>query len=364
MKHLVRLIPALALLLALAAPLAVNAQGDEPPAIPTGYADVAEEYTAQESTAQTLGSAAIDLFLAQEFEALYGQFSDNMAAAVTADALEQGYAQITATAPIGEPVSARVMSVGGMAVYMADYTWGDSLLTLTTAFNDSGEIDGLNLAPNAPLPDDPAQDYVSDATFQFPMDGLWYTAWGGPDRIHNYHVDAASQRHAYDFIVWQNGSTFSGDGTANEDYYAYGQPVYAPADGTVVKVVDGLSESAPQIETDAENPAGNHVVIQVGEAEYLYLAHMQPGSILVAEGDTVEAGQQIGLVGNSGNTSEPHLHIHLQDQIEMFVTDDSGTITALTDTIGLPFEFSNVLVNGELAETSEPLGGQFIQNAE
>ncbi len=365
MKHLARLIPALALLCALGAPLAaVNAQGDEPPAIPTDYADVADDYAALENTAQTLGSAAIDLFLAQDFETLYEQFGEQLAAVVTADALEQGYTQLTAMSPIGEQSSARIMPLGGALVYMADYAWNDAGLTFSLAFNASDEIDGLNIAPSPALPDDPAQDYVSDTTFQLPLDGLWYTAWGGGDRIHNYHVDAAPQRHAYDFVVWQDGSSFSGDGVANEDYYAYGQPVYAPAAGTVVKVADGLPESAPQIETDTEHPAGNHVVIQTAEAEYLYLAHMQPGSIVVAEGDTVEAGDLIGLVGNSGNTSEPHLHIHLQDQLEMLTTDENGTITGLTDAIGLPLTFSNVLENGELVEQSEPLGGTFVQSAE
>ena len=165
MKHLARWTLAAALLCALGAPLAaVNAQGDEPPMIPTDYADVADDYAALENTAQTLGSAAIDLFLAQDFETLYGQFGEQLTAVVTADALEQGYTQLTAMAPIGEQTSARIMPLGGALVYMADYAWNDAGLT----FNDDGEIDGLNLAPSPALPDDPAQDYVSDTAFQLP----------------------------------------------------------------------------------------------------------------------------------------------------------------------------------------------------
>lgn len=64
----------------------------------------------------------------------------------------------------------------------------------------------------------------------------------------------------------------------NEDYYAYGQPVLAPADGTVITVVDGLPDNQPQIETNEQHLAGNHVVIQTGESEFVFLAHLQPGS--------------------------------------------------------------------------------------
>jgi murein DD-endopeptidase MepM/ murein hydrolase activator NlpD len=131
----------------------------------------------------------------------------------------------------------------------------------------------------------------------------------------------------------------------------------------VISVVDGLDEVQPQVEMDPEHPAGNHVVIQVAENEYLFIAHMQPGSIQVKAGDHVTAGQVIGLTGNSGNTSEPHIHIHLQDTPELVVTDDSGQITGLSDAQGLPLTFSNYLANGEPAELGEPLGGQFVQIA-
>ncbi|PJF40735.1 MAG: hypothetical protein CUN55_12405, partial [Phototrophicales bacterium] len=144
----------------------------------------------------------------------------------------------------------------------------------------------------------------------------------------------------------------------------YGQPVLSPTDGEVVAVVDGLPESQPKIETDAENPVGNHVVIKVDENEYLYIAHMQPNSILVSLGDTVTVGQQIGLCGNSGNTSEPHIHIHLQTTLEIFTYDDHGNINGFAkDARGLPLRFHNYLANGELVEIGMPIGGQFIQNA-
>ena len=198
-------------------------------------------------------------------------------------------------------------------------------------------------------------------SFRLPFAGLWFVGWGGPDFLHNYHVGAPPQRHAYDFLVWKDGSTFSGDGTSNEDYYAYGQPVFAPANGTVVRAVDGLPDVKPQVETDGAHPAGNHVVIEVAEGAYLYIAHLQRGSLLVAEGDRVAAGQEIGRVGNSGNTTEPHIHIHLQDMPDMFAVDENGVITSFTDAIGLPLAFSDIEVNGKPFAEGIPLGGQFVQ---
>jgi murein DD-endopeptidase MepM/ murein hydrolase activator NlpD len=300
--------------------------------------------------------------LTGEFETLYDRLTPDLQAAVTQEQIESTLVQLTAESPVGERVDYRVVSSGESRVYIAQHAWGESSLTFIGAFNADDLIEGLNIQPEQPLPDDPAADYANAATFRLPFDGLWYTFWGGPDVLHNYHVNAAPQRHAYDFLIWKDGSTFSGDGTQKTDYYAYGQPVLAPVDGTVFAVVDGLPEVQPQVETDSENPAGNHVVIQVAEGEYLFLAHMQPGSILVSEGDTVQAGQPIGLTGNSGNTSEPHIHIHMQDTPELFATDENGQITGLGDAIGLPLVFSVLVIDGEPVDAGAPLGGQFVRN--
>src|SRR5690606_7128195 len=89
------------------------------------------------------------------------------------------------------------------------------------------------------------------------------------------------------------------------------QPVLAPANGTVAHATGDLPDQAIG-DTDRANPAGNHVAIDLGNDEYVFLAHLRRGSVAVKEGDTVAEGQVLGRCGNSGNTSEPHLHIHLQ----------------------------------------------------
>ncbi len=93
-------------------------------------------------------------------------------------------------------------------------------------------------------------------------------------------------------------------------YNIYGVPVHAPCAGQVIVALDGLPDmQVPQ--TDRKHMAGNHALLRCKDADVL-LGHFKPGSLKVALGDQVTVGQAVGAVGNSGNTSEPHLHIHAQ----------------------------------------------------
>jgi hypothetical protein len=93
-------------------------------------------------------------------------------------------------------------------------------------------------------------------------------------------------------------------------YFIFNDSVFSPDEGIVLRAIDGIPDLVPP-ESDSDAKAGNHVVIQpAGTGLYILLAHMKRGSIRVRKGDRVHAGQILGLVGNSGNTTEPHLHIH------------------------------------------------------
>lgn len=121
---------------------------------------------------------------------------------------------------------------------------------------------------------------------------------------------------AIDWIRLANGLMFTGTGENNRDYPTYGAPLYAVADGTVVLVVDNRKDIPP----GAQNPSlvlpgdygGNEVLLKIGPSRYACYAHMQPGSVRVQPGQRVRVGQQIGLLGNSGNTTAPHLHFGIQ----------------------------------------------------
>jgi hypothetical protein len=153
---------------------------------------------------------------------------------------------------------------------------------------------------------------VSPVQFRLPMDGPILVGWGGATPAVNYHVVAADQRWAYDLLVVKDGRSFGGEGEELTDYYCYGQPVLAPADGKVVAVLDGITDQ-PIGQLGGMPAGGNQIAIEVAPRQYLFLCHLGRGTILVKEGDKVKQGQPLAKIGNSGNTSEPHLHIHLQD---------------------------------------------------
>jgi murein DD-endopeptidase MepM/ murein hydrolase activator NlpD len=125
--------------------------------------------------------------------------------------------------------------------------------------------------------------------------------------------------------------THRGEGASNSDYYAYGEEVLAVADGIVVTVIDGVPENEP----GAGNPyimPGNAVVVQHDGGVFSVYAHLQPGSIRAKVGGLVRRGTTLGLCGNSGSSSEPHLHFHLQDGPRI---EDSWGVTPVFDSVSV-----------------------------
>jgi hypothetical protein len=150
------------------------------------------------------------------------------------------------------------------------------------------------------------------ATVRLPANVPLKVAWGGDTKDVNQHVVVPDQRWAYDFVV---EPYFTGSSNLN-DYGCYGVEVVAPASGLITTAHDGEPDEVPgQSSNNMTAPTGNHVVIQLDETgTYLLIAHMMQGSVTVTTGQHVIEGQVIGKCGNSGNTSEPHIHIHHQRQ--------------------------------------------------
>jgi hypothetical protein len=127
-----------------------------------------------------------------------------------------------------------------------------------------------------------------------------------------------AQRFAIDWVrLGEDGRTFTGDRLDNKNYRAYGNEALAVADGTVVGFKDGIPENIPPgraVPITLETVGGNHVILDIGGGHFAFYAHLQPAKIRVKMGDQVKRGQVIGLVGNSGNSTEPHLHFHICDR--------------------------------------------------
>lgn len=220
-------------------------------------------------------------------------------------------------------------------------------VTVHWGWRDDGRIVHLEARPTPRPAATGHEDYRTKTRLELPFEGEWYVFWGGREPWQNYHVRAPDQRFAYDFVVLRDGSSHTGNGAENADYHCFGRPVLAPAPGRVVTVVDSVEDNVPgQMNRDV--PPGNHVVIDHGDGEYSLLAHFRRGSIEVEEGGRVERGQMLGACGNSGNSSEPHVHYHLQ------------TGAAFGQGSGLPAQFRSYRADGKRVERGEPVRGQVV----
>jgi murein DD-endopeptidase MepM/ murein hydrolase activator NlpD len=125
--------------------------------------------------------------------------------------------------------------------------------------------------------------------------------------------------------------------------------VLAPAAGRVVSAVGDVADNPRPGQKIAGAPApGNHVVIDHGKGEHSLVAHFRQGSLAVREGQKVKAGQLLGLCGNSGNSSQPHVHYHLQ------------TGKRFGEGLGLPAFFNGYEADGEPVARGEPQRGQVV----
>ncbi|MCW2955902.1 MAG: peptidase family protein [Thermoleophilia bacterium] len=154
---------------------------------------------------------------------------------------------------------------------------------------------------------------------RFPLRGDWFVgnAWHDPKR--NHHWPIQEQSYAVDLVAFtpqtdptKYRSTHTGDGTRVEQYVAWNRPVQSMAQGRVVEAVDGIDDMVPGTKDEA-NILGNHVIVAHPDGTHGLYAHLRKGSVGVGVGDAVTATTLLGRVGNSGHSTEPHLHLQLQD---------------------------------------------------
>ena len=188
----------------------------------------------------------------------------------------------------------------------------------------------------------------------------------GPDAAHRRAVlldngkAYIAQRYAIDWVKYRviNGEavTWSGPEDKNTSYFCYDAPIYSVAAGKVAEAVDGIPENIPHsgkvaIDVNFGNAAGNHVVVDIGYGLYALYAHMRPGSLAVKAGDIVKAGQLLGRVGNSGNSTEPHLHMHIDNEPSFLAGQ------------GVPYEFDHFEASNTAGVTNGPHDQMMIKGA-
>lgn len=254
-----------------------------------------------------------------------------------------------AAGPQTRVVDEVALTLNGLTTYsrLAVHERGGVMLT-TVAWTADGVVTAAGVRPSALPVADTAPALAVRPPFAGPRNGAWLTVWGGTNAARNYHVVSPSQARAYDFLVVKDGRSYAGPADQLASYHCWGQSVLAAADGVVTEAVGDLPDQAIGA-SDPANAAGNHVVIAHAPDRHSLVAHLQRGSVTVKPGERVRAGAVLGRCGNSGNTSEPHVHFHLQ----------TGATFANPGT-AISASFTGLTINGRSAVAGEPLRGQTI----
>lgn len=302
--------------------------------------------------AQELGRTYTDMFYKSDLDKLWEKFSPEMTAALASiDGLKAFRANVEVQ--LGEEaalINEKVVSKGKFQTYIrqARFKKFDGPIEVVWALEAEGVVAGFSITPARKEFDSPHLQYQTKTRLRLPFDGKWHVFWGGRTLDENYHAFTNDQRFAYDLLIMKDGKSHAGEGTKSEEYYCFGKPILAPADGIVAGVVDGIADNVPG-EMNPQQPVGNHVVIDHGNGEFSFLAHLQNGSVKVTQGQKVATGDVLAMCGNSGNSSEPHLHYHLQ------------TTAVYSQGDGLPAQFCDYVADGANIERGEPVKGQSIE---
>ena len=299
------------------------------------------------------GRELSQLFLAGRIEVLWPRMTAPMQAELkNPEALMAFRKQIKSQLGTEDEVlSEKAETVAGARLYLRSARWSKVpvAVTMQWALDAEGKVAGFYIRPAQAAEPAPSAflDYRTRANLRLPFEGEWFVVWGGRTLEQNYHAVSRAQRFAHDFVKVASGNTHRGNSRALDDYYCWNEKILAPAEGRVVAAVDGLPDQAIGT-TNTAQPDGNHVILDLGNDEYALLAHLRQGSVRVKSGEQVSAGTELGRCGNSGNTSEPHLHFHLQNHPRFGEGD------------GLPAFFRDYVADGKPVQIGELLRGQRV----
>jgi hypothetical protein len=166
-----------------------------------------------------------------------------------------------------------------------------------------------------------------------------------------------AQRFAIDWMRLDDaGRLVHGNPADVHNYTCYGVDLLAVANGTVVQVLDALDDQPPGKLPDpktmtVENALGNHVILDLGAGVYAFYAHMEKGSVGVTVGQRVKRGDVLGKLGNSGNTSAPHLHFHLMEGPSALASN------------GIPYVIDSFALAGKIPAENDPAVANSIEGS-
>ena len=231
------------------------------------------------------------------------------------------------------------------AIYKVNFE--TALFSLNISLDKDSKINSISVTP---FKDESLPKLERDTTkLALPFKGEWDVVWGGDTREQNHHYDVEAQKYAFDILIRDpGGKTFRTDGKINEDYFAFAKELISPCDGEIVLVVDGIKDNKIG-ETNTYYIPGNTIIIKTVNQEYIVLCHFKQNTIKVKQGQQIKQGQLLGLCGNSGNSSEPHLHFHIQN------------VEDITIATGAKCYFDKIIVNGQSKIDYSPIQNEKIK---
>jgi len=280
-----------------------------------------------------------------DYQSIFNMFGPEMKAALP---LEKTVTLFTDQVFImGGKIKSMEFSKTRQSAHIYKTTFEKVVLDVVLSLDNENNINGLFLQPHKPDNLPVLERNITSMILPFKEE--WFVFWGGTEVEKNYHVAYDNQKYAYDIMILKDGSSHKGDHKVNANYYVFGKDIIAPCDAKVVQVITGVKDNIPG-ELNPAQLTGNTVVLETANKEFLLFAHLQEKSVVVTEGQEVKQGDLLGKCGNSGNTTEPHLHLSLQN------VQDMGIAT------GGKLYFEKIMVNGEMKEDYLPEKNDRIKN--
>ncbi|MCT4587238.1 MAG: DUF3887 domain-containing protein [Carboxylicivirga sp.] len=286
------------------------------------------------------------LYNADQYQEIFNLFSANMQQALPLNKTSEFLSGLKRQAGTIKNREFLRYEQGISALYKTQFE--RATFAVYIALDNNNKINGLFVKPYTESNYPVLKRNLSELIL--PFNGEWTVVWGGTTKDLNYHVEHQAQKGAFDFVITdEKGKSYASNGQNNTDYYAFGKDIISPCDAEVVLVVDGVKDNKPG-ELNPIYAPGNTVILKTANKEYLFFAHFKQQSIVVKQGQLIKQGDLLGRCGNSGNSSEAHLHFHIQN------------IEDMNKATGASCFFQSIMLNDTITKDYMPIKGDKVRN--